>query len=110
MTGRNATEYKRLNWSGLSGRDMKSLADIHGEAMDAALFGSLAKVRGDIVFALALYRRALKLETEALGMIESSVEPTYSILTESVAALRENVKLLAEGQVIREKVEERDAD
>lgn len=85
---------------------MKSIRELHKEAMDLAEMALVAKLRGDLTQANQLFRQAFEKESQAARQVpdEPSAEPTRSILYRSAATLaldcrewREAERLIAAG-------------
>lgn len=68
---------------------MKSVRDLHREAMALAFKASAHREDGDVDLARSLALQALALETEAASLVEKLIEsePTRSILYQSAASL-----------------------
>lgn len=68
---------------------MSQIQDLHRQAMDLAEQADLKKLRGETSQVQELLQQALKLESEAAGMVANDVtaEPTRSILHRSAATL-----------------------
>lgn len=85
---------------------MKSIRELHKEAMDLAEMALVAKLRGDLTQANQLFRQAFEKESQAARLVpdEPSAEPTRSVLYRSAATLaldcrewREAERLIAAG-------------
>ena len=68
---------------------MSQIQDLHRQAMDLAEQADLKKLRGETSQAQELLQQALKLESEAAGMVANDItaEPTRSVLHRSAATL-----------------------
>ena len=68
---------------------MSQIQDLHRQAMDLAEQADLKKLRGETSQVQELLQQALKLESEAAGMVANDItaEPTRSVLHRSAAAL-----------------------
>ena len=69
---------------------MKSVNELHDEAMDLAQFGVLERSRGNPSRAAELFEQALAKELAAIADLESlpeKLEPTYSVLHRSAGTL-----------------------
>jgi hypothetical protein len=68
---------------------MSQVRDLHRQAMDYAGRAFIAKRSGDADTAQSLFRDALRLETEAVGLVSDDLsnEPTRSVLFRSAATL-----------------------
>ena len=69
---------------------MKSVNELHDEAMDLAQFGILERSRGNSSRAAELFEQALAQELAAIADLESlpeQLEPTYSVLHRSAGTL-----------------------
>ena len=68
---------------------MSQIQDLHRQAMDLAEQADLKKLRGETSQVQELLQQALKLESEAAGMVAKDItaEPTRSVLHRSAATL-----------------------
>jgi hypothetical protein len=68
---------------------MSQIQDLHRQAMDLAEQADLKKLRGETSQVQELLQQALKLESEAAGMVANDItaEPTRSVLHRSAATL-----------------------
>lgn len=66
---------------------MSHINDLHNASMDCAEMAFLAKMRNENVEAEKLFQQSLDLELKAITAIETTDEPTYSILHRSAATL-----------------------
>ena len=68
---------------------MSQIQDLHRQAMDLAEQADLKKLRGETAQVQELLQQALKLESEAAGMVANDItaEPTRSVLHRSAATL-----------------------
>ena len=68
---------------------MSQIQDLHRQAMDLAEQADLKKLRGETPQVQELLQQALKLESEAAGMVANDItaEPTRSVLHRSAATL-----------------------
>ena len=66
---------------------MKSVDDIHNEAMDYAHYGLRFRRKGDDARAGEMFAKSLVLELEAIAAIQATDEPDFSIMHRSAATL-----------------------
>ena len=68
---------------------MSQIQDLHRQAMELAEQADLKKLRGETSQVQELLQQALKLESEAAGMVANDItaEPTRSVLHHSAATL-----------------------
>lgn len=68
---------------------MSQIQDLHRQAIDLAEQADLKKLRGETSQVQELLQQALKLESEAAGMVANDItaEPTRSVLHRSAATL-----------------------
>lgn len=68
---------------------MKTVREFHNESMNCAELAMVKKLRGDYEEARLLFEEALRLELEAIQILDQTdrPEPTYSVLHRSAATL-----------------------